>query len=109
MARVFVTSEDPRLDYSAAREFGTEIIGVFPPGQVHLSPQIALYRARAVLRSMKREDYLALVGDPVKIGICVAIAAERCGKVKLLRWNRNTLNYLPIEVDFLDFNLPPSP
>lgn len=102
MPNVYVTSEDPNLDYSPALRFGDRVIGVFPPGQVHLHPQIALYRARGVLREMKPEDYLALAGDPVKIGICVMVAAERVGRVKLLRWNRQTSSYIPIEVDFLD-------
>lgn len=105
MTKVFITSEDPKLDYSPALEWGERIIGVFPPGQVHLHPQVALYRARGVLREMQPDDWLALSGDPVKIGICVAVAAERIGRVKMLRWNRQTMNYLPIEVDFLDRNL----
>ena len=102
MPKVFVTSEDPHLDYTPALDYGESVVGVFPPGQVHLHPQIALYRARAVLQSMQPGDYLALVGDPVKIGICVAVAVELIGRVKMLRWNRQTLSYLPIAVDFLD-------
>lgn len=101
MPKVYVTSEDPRLDYSAAYAFGSEVIGVFPPGQVHLNPQVALYRARQVLAGFEREDYLALVGDPVKIGLCVAVAVERVGRVKVLRWNKQTFTYIPIEIDFL--------
>jgi len=101
-ATVFVTSEDPRFDYTAALEFGSSVVGVFPPGQVHLQPQVALNRARSVLASMRPTDYLALSGDPVKIGICVAVAVERVGRVKMLRWNRHTLSYIDIEVDFLD-------
>jgi len=107
MPKVFITSEDPKLDYSPAYAHGEKVIGVFPPGQVHLHPQIALYRAREVLRAMEPDDWLALSGDPVKIGICVAVAVERVGKVKMLRWNRHTTSYLPIEVDFLDAAAPP--
>lgn len=102
MPKVFITSEDPHLDYSPALQFGNPVVGVFPPGQVHLHPQVALYRARGVLRDMQPEDYLALAGDPVKIAICAVAATERVGKVKMLRWNRQSLTYLPIEVDFLD-------
>jgi hypothetical protein len=35
------------------------------------------------------------------MGLCVAVAVELIGKVKLLRWDRRTLKYFPIEVDFL--------
>ena len=99
---VFVTSEDPALDYTPALQFGDRIVGVFPPGQIHLHPRVALFRARAALREMKAGDYLALVGDPVKIGICAVVAAERVGKVNLLRWNRHTAEYVLIEVDFTE-------
>lgn len=105
-SKVFITSEDPRLDFSPAMQYG-EVVGVFPPGQVHLHPQIALYRARRVLQDLTRDDFIALVGDPVKIAICAVVAAERIGKVKFLKWNRQSLSYLPIEVDFLDRNSQP--
>lgn len=51
---------------------------------------------------MTGDDYLALVGDPVKIAICAVVAAERTGKVKLLRWNKRSTEYVPIEVDFAE-------
>lgn len=105
MPKVFVTSEDPRLDFTPAMQYG-DLVGVFPPGQVHLHPQVALFRARGILRLMKPEDYLLLSGDPVKIAICAAVAAEVAGKVRMLKWNRHTMSYLPIEVDFLDRNTP---
>lgn len=106
MSNVFVTSEDPKLDYSPAYQFGEKVIGVFPPGQIHLHPQVAVYRAREVLKAMQPSDWLALSGDPVKIGICVAVAVERLGMVRMLRWNRHTNSYIPIEVDFLDSSSP---
>lgn len=106
MAKVYITAEDPSFDYSPAYKWGSDVVGVFPPGQVHLHPQIALYRARSVLRDMTPDDYLALAGDPVKIAICAVVAAERVGKVKMLRWNRQSFQYLPVEVNFLDHSSP---
>lgn len=97
---VYITNEDPNYDYSAALEFGARLVGVFPPGQVHLSPQVALNRARGAMRDMKPGDFLALAGDPVKIAICAQVAAEMLGRVKFLRWNRQTRTYIEIEVDF---------
>lgn len=103
MPTIFVTHEDPRLDYSPAYKFGEKMVAVFPPGagQVTLSPQTALGQIRRVLNAMTREDYLVLVGDPVMIGLCTAVAAELIGKVKLLRWDKRALAYFPVEVDFL--------
>jgi hypothetical protein len=53
---------------------------------------------------MTRDDFLVLVGDPVMIGLCVAVAAELIGRVRLLRWDKRTLAYFPIEVDFISRN-----
>lgn len=101
MGRIFVTSEDPKLDYTPALQYGSSISGVFPPGQIHLHPDVAINQARKILRSMEPDDYLALAGDPTKILICGVIAAERVGKVKILKWNRQSMSYVPIELDFI--------
>lgn len=106
MPKVYVSAEDPRLDYTSALQFGSEIVGVFPPGQVHLHPQVALNRARGVLRGMNRDDFLVLSGDPVKIGICYVVAAEQVGRVRALRWNRQTSEYVEVAVDFLERAAP---
>lgn len=104
MATIFVTHEDPRLDYSPAYRWGDKLVAIFPPGsgQITLSPQAALANARTKLRTMTRDDYLILVGDPVMIGLCVAVAAEMIGRVRLLRWDKRSLSYTPVEVDFID-------
>lgn len=104
MPTIFVTHEDPRLDYAPAFKWGERMVAIFPPGagQVTLSPQVALANARRVLASMTRDDYLVLVGDPVMIGLCVAVAAEMVGSVRMLRWDKRTLSYVPVEVDFIN-------
>ena len=102
MPTVFVSQEDARLDYSPARKWGEPIVAIFPPGQVQLSPQVALAQARRTLQGMTRDDFLVLVGDPVMIGLCVAVAAEKIGRVKMLRWNKWDFKYYPVEVDFVE-------
>lgn len=105
---VYVTNEDPKYDYSAALNFGERLVGVFPPGQIHLSPQVALNRARGAMRDMQPDDYLALAGDPVKIAVCAVVAAEKFGRVRFLRWNRQSSSYIEIAVDFEAPPLDPS-
>lgn len=102
MATVFLSHEVPSLDFRPAEKFG-DLVTIFPPGagQVTFSPQTALGLARRILSRMTRDDYLVLVGDPVMIGLCVAVAAELVGRVKLLRWDKRTLSYFPVEVDFV--------
>ena len=98
--RVFISSEDPRLNFAPALKFGDELIGVFPPGQVHLHPQHALMQAHKTLSAMRPDDYLVLSGDPVKIAICVTVAAWMHFKVRMLRWDRQTASYVEVAVDF---------
>lgn len=100
MPKVYVTAEDPIYDYTPALAFGSQVIGVFPPGQIHLSPQVALGRARSVLRNMQPDDFLALSGDPVKIAVCAVVAYERNLRVRFLRYNRQTKSYVEVAVDF---------
>lgn len=85
---VFLSNENPRLDYSATKPYGTKLVSVFPPGRIHLSPSAAVLRARQVLSVMTHDDYLMLVGDPIAIAICAMIAGERLGRVKFLRFQR---------------------
>lgn len=103
MSTVYVTHEIPTLDFGPAYKWGDSLVAVFPPGagQVTLSPHVAIARARQVLRNMTQDDYLILAGDPVIIGLCVAIAAELVGRVKLLRFDRHTFSYVLVELDFL--------
>jgi hypothetical protein len=84
MPRVFITSEIPTLDYSPALRWGKPV-GVFSEGQVHLFPQDALALAVEKLAGFTSDDYLALVGDPVKIALC---------------YNRFTHEYVEVVVDF---------
>lgn len=99
--RAFLVQDNPTLDFSPLREYADwppEV--VFDPGQVTLHPQHALEHARTRLESMQEDDFLLLNGDPVMIGICLAVAAEQLGRVKLLRWDRREKIYLPIVLDF---------
>ncbi len=99
--RAFLVQDNPTLDFSPLREYAAwppEV--VFDPGQVTLHPQHALKHARTKLQGMQEDDFLLLNGDPVMIGICLAVAAELIGRVKLLRWDRREKIYLPITLDF---------
>jgi hypothetical protein len=104
MATVFISHEDPRLDYSSAYSFADKLVAVFPPGpgQVTLSPQTALGLVRSKLSGITTDDYLILLGDPMMSALCVAVAAEFTGRIRLLRWNRFTKAYIAIEVDLLE-------
>ena len=103
MSKAFVVSENQKYSYADLQSFCQEMVPVFRPNsQVTLHPQGALGHARNVLRNITAEDYLVLVGDPVIIGICFAVVAELLGRVRVLKWDKFSMRYVPIEIDFLD-------
>ena len=53
---------------------------------------------RRVLADYKPGDGLVLVGDPVNIGIAVHEILSKKGGVLLLKWDRQTRNYIPIKL-----------
>ena len=44
------------------------------------------------------QDYLVLVGDPVNIGLCTHEVLKRGKGVMLLKYDRQTKNYIPIKL-----------
>jgi hypothetical protein len=97
MAIVYVTQEQRKFNISPAMEFG-EIKTLLPPGlEVYHSGGQVAERLKIALQHYSDEDYLLLIGDPVTIGITVAVAGWwNNGKVKLLRWDRQERKYIPV-------------
>ncbi len=47
-----------------------------------------------------RDDYLVAIGDPSLIAIAAAIAVEKTGGLlRLLKWDRQTNDYLVVEIN----------
>jgi hypothetical protein len=63
---------------------GKDVRAFTMPGQ----PMVA--HMRHALRDFGGDDHLLCVGDPVAIGIAVAVAAQaNRGEVKILKWDRH--------------------
>lgn len=53
------------------------------------------------LSDMQPGDRLLLIGNPVLIGMAMAVAADVCdGHVGLLYWERRDHSYHPIDIDY---------
>lgn len=66
--------------------------------KVGIALQPIATQIRHALRNFDDGDYLLPVGDPVLIGVCTYYAAKaNNGRVKLLRWDRQTRSYIKIE------------
>lgn len=98
-AKAFLVQDNPTLDFSPLREHAAwPPVVIFPPGQVTLSPDAAVARAREKLAVYRPGDFLVLIGDPIAISICVMVAVERAGVANVLRWDRREKIYLPVTI-----------
>lgn len=93
-----------KYDLSDARRFG-ELVDVM---QAQDNPfheggaDRLVTKMHAALYDYQSEDYLLLIGSPVFIGMCVAIAADVTdGRVNLLQWNGTRRAYIPVVVNDL--------
>jgi len=110
MGKVFIVQEPmkrdrvsgnlvPFMDLTPAAAYG-ELEVLLPHGQVALSPAPMISGLKRSLAKFSDEDYLVLVGDPVAMSIATAIAAKvNNGKVKVLKWNRETRSYIQVALN----------
>ena len=100
MPKIFLTKEDPRLNFSPALKFGEEIIVLVTRDcPVHASSAGFTNAIKNKLMDFSDEDYLLCSGDPVTIGIAVFYAAFFNGnRVNLLKWDNMHKQYHQILV-----------
>ncbi len=87
----------PSINLDAAKSFG-ELRIMLPANanRLHIAPLVAALRDQ--LRDVTAEDWLVAVGDPSLIAAAVCLAVKRTGVMRLLKWDRQSANYLPVEV-----------
>ena len=96
---VYVVQEVPKFNVLPARKYG-ELELMLPPGQITLSAGPTVNRLNHKLREFTDMDYLLLIGDPLAIGLAVAIASNaNRGNVRLLKWDRQEKQYYPLNVN----------
>lgn len=108
MSRVFVVQNQHHFDNRTSQlvpKFNFETAYAYGDLKFLLSPTAAPFQLDGIIQQLhenladfSEDDYLLLVGNPVLIGITVAIAADSTGgNVKMLQWNGKEQRYLPIE------------
>lgn len=96
---VYVVQESPKFNILPAAEYG-ELKTLLPPGQITLATAPTIRVLREKLRSFSDSDFLLAIGDPIAIGLSVAVAASfNSGKIKMLKWDRQEHRYYAIEAD----------
>jgi hypothetical protein len=99
MTTAWVVQMDQKRDYSAAEEFGT-VKEVFSGVHRDFLPEAAVFHARKLLGRAHHDDWLVMAGDPTLCGVCIQVFAAKHGVVKVLRWNKRSLNYEPMIINF---------
>lgn len=104
-ARVFVVMDDGKKDLSPALCYGDPVVlfkNSFYPDTANERQNKVLKHALRVLADFDEgNDSVLLVGDTVLIAVAFA-ALTMLGftKVRMLKYDRRTLKYYPIEMDF---------
>lgn len=89
------------FDLTSARQFG-ELHVVVPAGtNVHNNPAELLRLIRVNMADYKFGDYLLPVGDMLVIAMCAVVAAEKSGSISMLKWDRSSRTYVPVQVDLV--------
>ena len=103
--KVYVIQEVSKFNVISAREYG-DLIPIFEEGkQIMLSPGPAIRKAKMILKDFNDKDYLLLIGDPSMIGLACSVAAyNNRGKYNVLKYDRRTFTYYPIQIDLNERN-----
>jgi hypothetical protein len=103
MSTVYVVQEQPGKNLLPAEKYG-RIITLLPSGmQVSFSAGQAVRQIDVKLSNFCDKDYLVLIGDPVCIGVAVALACKwNQGRAKLLKWDRQSNNYYPVSINLYE-------
>ena len=97
---VYITQEVKGRDFQDALSFGDIEVLVPAVEQATLSTQPVVRRMLRSLVKFTDDDYLLLSGDPVAIATAAALAAyHNKGRFKVLKWDRLSARYLPLQVD----------
>ncbi len=90
----------PAHDLTRASVFGNLKL-MLEGNTVGLAVQQLIPTFREKLKNFCDDDYLLPTGDPVAMGVAIAVAAEmNNGRVCVLRWDRETRSYIEGELDF---------
>jgi hypothetical protein len=96
--KVFVTQDVPHLNLLPAKKFG-ELVVVNPAGNMTNDLERTVKRIKQKLDSFNRGDFILPVGDPLIIGLTMAIALRYAGgHIDVLRWDRQEFQYDTITI-----------
>jgi hypothetical protein len=87
----------PTVNIDHAKTFG-ELNVMLPPEAGRLETSSIVAALKRMMKDYGPDDYVVALGDPMIIAIASVIAERAAGRLRLLRWDRNTREYVAIEV-----------
>lgn len=89
----------PVMDFRKVLEYGDPIV-LLPPGRVSLSPGPTIDALKQSLKDFTDDDYIVSVGDPSAMFIAAMVVGQlNRNRCKLLKWDRESRQYIKVEVD----------
>lgn len=72
---------------------------MLPPNANRLHTAPLAQALKEAMKDMTDEDYVVAVGDPSLIAAASVIAWRKTGKLRVLKWDRMSSAYLPVELE----------
>lgn len=88
----------PVVNLQSAERFG-QLVTLLPPeaNRMHIAPLVAAMKEK--LTEVSPDDWLLAVGDPSLIGAACVLFARKCNyQLRVLRWDKFTSSYFPVEI-----------
>lgn len=97
---VYVVQESRGKNVLDAERYGRLVALFSEDSFVHLLPENAIAKIKTGLGIFSDDDYLLLIGSPILIGCCVAIAAKvNHGKVACLQYDKQEKRYFEVRLN----------
>lgn len=94
---VFIVQDVGHLNFLPAERFGDLEVLIFGP-RSHLALSREIPHMRSKMRNIDREDWVLACGHPFFIAAAAHIQYEMTGQMRMLYWDRQTEQYVKVEV-----------
>lgn len=99
MSTVYVLEDNPRMNFTTAREFADLVTPIFDSGySAGLSADRITDKLERVMESYNADtDYIIPNGDPAIMLAFGFVAAKHMDYITVLKWDRQTKRYFPVQ------------
>lgn len=100
MPIVFVTQDTSHNLTPALKHGEIQVLTMrdFPLWDRSLGRQSILETKRILEDYNPDQDFILPLGDPIAIGVAFALVIQKHGRVRILKWDRQTFSYNPLEI-----------